>query len=479
MSGTGEFQAQIASIMEVLANAAVAEICKVVDDGYAVVHLEMSQSHKENEFLRRKIKLLELQIARFRTERMKFSEGSVSNRFGVRLLNRPLRDTQASGPSFQGRERSVSRTSAGRDRSPFHLNQDPASNCDVEAKNETTGPKQEEELDLLIVKVEGATGVDDPASSRDSERPPGGDRGLSPPSTTGQWDGAAGRNLTEVSGSQPPAVADYQSETKIESATPPHALTGSDLRGEMPYLDLSEAPVAQAWIEAAASYVPGTAGVDAETGPLGSDSASSTGQTGGSSASYGGVSAGGVAIGGVGGGRGVDRMMVWSEGVFSTGEGEVSGLSNDAGPKPHAAPAYQAPGTLSSNHTSSSGVSITNTRCSPDFSNAPSPHRTFQRPVGGHLGQGPAAGAALERPFACGLCRKRFVQESDLRKHRVNHARQKQFACPLCHKSFVCPSQLRVHQNVHTGERPFGCRQCGRSFSHPSNLKRHQKLQHD
>lgn len=97
MSGTGEFQAQIASIMEVLANAAVAEICKVVDDGYAVVHLEMSQSHKENEFLRRKIKLLELQIARFRTERMKFSEGSVSNRFGVRLLNRPLRDTQASG----------------------------------------------------------------------------------------------------------------------------------------------------------------------------------------------------------------------------------------------------------------------------------------------------------------------------------------------------------------------------------------------
>lgn len=89
MSGSVvEFQAQIASIMEVLANAAVAEICKVVDDGYAVVHLEMSQSQKENEFLRRNMKLMELQIARFRAER-KFSEGSVHNRFhGIRLLNR-------------------------------------------------------------------------------------------------------------------------------------------------------------------------------------------------------------------------------------------------------------------------------------------------------------------------------------------------------------------------------------------------------
>ena len=90
MSGSVvEFQAQIASIMEVLANAAVTEICKVVDDGYAVVHMEMSQSHKENEFLRRKMKLMELQIARFRAERTKLSEGSVQNRFhGIRLLNR-------------------------------------------------------------------------------------------------------------------------------------------------------------------------------------------------------------------------------------------------------------------------------------------------------------------------------------------------------------------------------------------------------
>ncbi|XP_045579118.1 neurotrophin receptor-interacting factor homolog isoform X1 [Salmo salar] len=58
------FHTQIASIMEVLANAAVAEICKVVDDDYAVFRLEITQSRKENRALRRK--LLELKVTRER-----------------------------------------------------------------------------------------------------------------------------------------------------------------------------------------------------------------------------------------------------------------------------------------------------------------------------------------------------------------------------------------------------------------------------
>uniref|UniRef100_A0A674ARV7 Zinc finger protein 583-like n=1 Tax=Salmo trutta TaxID=8032 RepID=A0A674ARV7_SALTR len=60
------FQTQIASIMEVLANAAVAEICKLVDDDYAVFRLEITQSQKENRSLRRKLQLLELKVARER-----------------------------------------------------------------------------------------------------------------------------------------------------------------------------------------------------------------------------------------------------------------------------------------------------------------------------------------------------------------------------------------------------------------------------
>ncbi|XP_071024795.1 uncharacterized protein [Oncorhynchus clarkii lewisi] len=60
------FHTQIASIIEVLANAAVAEVCKLIDDDYAVFRLEMSQSQKENRGLRRKLQMLELKVARER-----------------------------------------------------------------------------------------------------------------------------------------------------------------------------------------------------------------------------------------------------------------------------------------------------------------------------------------------------------------------------------------------------------------------------
>ncbi|XP_042186413.1 zinc finger protein 777-like isoform X1 [Oncorhynchus tshawytscha] len=68
------FHTQIASIMEVLANAAVAEICKVVDDDYAVFRLEITQTQKENRTLRKKLQLLELKVAR---ERVLASPSSV------------------------------------------------------------------------------------------------------------------------------------------------------------------------------------------------------------------------------------------------------------------------------------------------------------------------------------------------------------------------------------------------------------------
>uniref|UniRef100_A0AAZ3PFV3 C2H2-type domain-containing protein n=1 Tax=Oncorhynchus tshawytscha TaxID=74940 RepID=A0AAZ3PFV3_ONCTS len=164
MSGSVvEFQAQIASIMEVLANAAVAEICKIVDDGYAVVHLEMSQSHKDNEFLRRKMKLMELQILRFRAERTKSSEGSVHNRFhGIRLLNRHNhRETATTGPTWQSRarlsNRSFGNSSIQRDRQPIDVDQEdvsPSKHMDA-TSDEQSAETEEGQPDLLIIKVEG------------------------------------------------------------------------------------------------------------------------------------------------------------------------------------------------------------------------------------------------------------------------------------------------------------------------------------
>ncbi|KAG5286531.1 hypothetical protein AALO_G00015880 [Alosa alosa] len=79
MSNRLAFQTQLASIMEVLANAAVAEICKLVDDDYAVIHLQMSQCQRENKSLKRKLHLLELKMARGYAER-RIRESAMSNR---------------------------------------------------------------------------------------------------------------------------------------------------------------------------------------------------------------------------------------------------------------------------------------------------------------------------------------------------------------------------------------------------------------
>ncbi|XP_064860063.1 uncharacterized protein LOC115145645 isoform X4 [Oncorhynchus nerka] len=75
------FHTQIASIMEVLANAAVSEICKLVDDDYSVFRLEISQSQKENRTLRRKLQLLELKVARERALPSRHSSVKVLDRY--------------------------------------------------------------------------------------------------------------------------------------------------------------------------------------------------------------------------------------------------------------------------------------------------------------------------------------------------------------------------------------------------------------
>lgn len=55
---------QLSIIMAALTKAAVAEICEVVDEGYAVLQLEVQRSHQENRDLRKKLLLIESIVAR-------------------------------------------------------------------------------------------------------------------------------------------------------------------------------------------------------------------------------------------------------------------------------------------------------------------------------------------------------------------------------------------------------------------------------
>ncbi|XP_062843891.1 zinc finger protein 235 [Trichomycterus rosablanca] len=63
MANYRTFHSQLATIMETLTRAAVAEICELVDDGYAVLNMEISRHQKEKEELRRKLQLIESIVA--------------------------------------------------------------------------------------------------------------------------------------------------------------------------------------------------------------------------------------------------------------------------------------------------------------------------------------------------------------------------------------------------------------------------------
>ncbi|KAK9538363.1 hypothetical protein VZT92_003538 [Zoarces viviparus] len=62
---------QLSIIMGALTKAAVAEICEVLDEGYAVLQMEISRSHKENEDLRKKLHLIESIVVRGSLGRVK------------------------------------------------------------------------------------------------------------------------------------------------------------------------------------------------------------------------------------------------------------------------------------------------------------------------------------------------------------------------------------------------------------------------
>ncbi|XP_062243203.1 early growth response protein 1 isoform X1 [Platichthys flesus] len=103
MSNRLAFQTQLASIMEVLANAAVAEICKLVDDDYAVVSLQMSQCHRENKSLKRKLHLLELKMARGNAERRlrESSTNSTRPRVQINCGDRRRESSPSTGGVFE------------------------------------------------------------------------------------------------------------------------------------------------------------------------------------------------------------------------------------------------------------------------------------------------------------------------------------------------------------------------------------------
>ncbi|KAL1023699.1 hypothetical protein UPYG_G00044750 [Umbra pygmaea] len=142
MSSRLAFQTQLASIMEVLANAAVAEICKLVDDDYAVVSLQMSQCQRENKALKRKLHLLELKMARGYAER-RLRESAMNSRPNSRVHIEKFRgSTSSSGVVYDRQLDPMGMWSGG-----------PGANNDHNNSSQMhSNPIQDESPDLQLVE---------------------------------------------------------------------------------------------------------------------------------------------------------------------------------------------------------------------------------------------------------------------------------------------------------------------------------------
>ncbi|XP_042172977.1 zinc finger and BTB domain-containing protein 20-like isoform X4 [Oncorhynchus tshawytscha] len=527
MSGSVvEFQAQIASIMEVLANAAVAEICKIVDDGYAVVHLEMSQSHKDNEFLRRKMKLMELQILRFRAERTKSSEGSVHNRFhGIRLLNRHNhRETATTGPTWQSRarlsNRSFGNSSIQRDRQPIDVDQEdvsPSKHMDA-TSDEQSAETEEGEPDLLIIKDEGEADDQDSRISHPA-RTVEGSRELTTQLAAATTEDCAfqprgniynnnnyNNTAMEVSGSD--AVL-LQSETGTVNQGPQQH-TGFEPKAERPSLDtkcdmngdlnLLRDSLNQVWREVVVTDDGASAAhtkvMDLGSGPVGLETQTSSDiemRSVGlenhrfSPKSFHSSSEHVIVIDSVSTGQQVDRGFEWGQvGTTTTPQDNGTGNKQGVGGFNRNAPMIR-PKSMSDNTTLLVAPGFhppeKNTGMHLDTGNASEANKDSWSSLASFHRHSEIPGRGVQQPVPASLPDGYFRPSATTFSHSSNFAShfrpgtvERPYGCPSCNKKFLHESDLRHHMTIHTRKRAFACMLCEKSFVSPSKLQVHQNV---
>ncbi|XP_042186465.1 uncharacterized protein LOC121847786 isoform X1 [Oncorhynchus tshawytscha] len=512
------FHTQIASIMEVLANAAVAEICKVVDDDYAVFRLEITQSQKENRALRRKLQLLELKVSR---ERVLASPRS------IKIFDRYRGMARGEGNLTGGHRSFVKPAGHNKWRDDQPITVDEGNGISTQhiimiesADAEAPGPERSS-----LVKQEKSEGEEDPQLSRDIQTgaaavvaPPVATEDLAPQPRTRC-------NITEVSGT-PNAV--LKSETDTENLTLTQRLlhTGSDHRSDPERLGLG--PLGCRPASSSESLLYGNPSLRTVHSHPDSGDALETGNDRSYYTTE--MDPGNISLG-LEIQTDLSRGDWYSSSVYSEGglDKKGEGLVVDEvtvkveGDVP---PTWNADSQLGDGHSQGRGFldyreSLeTNPNVvthSPLHSpRDPDPVSTSMGPSNSHgrvlfnqvlnsndraisgnskekqflcmfCNKGFSCPQTVEihqrvhtrvKPFSCTQCHMRFTQAGDLKRHHRVHTGEKPYSCPQCHIRFTQASSLKRHLKVHTGERPFACTHCGKRFSERSYLRIHQQKNH-
>ncbi|XP_042186475.1 zinc finger and SCAN domain-containing protein 12-like isoform X1 [Oncorhynchus tshawytscha] len=493
------FHTQIASIMEVLANAAVSEICKLVDDDYAVFRLEISQSQKENRTLRRKLQLLELKVARERT--------LPSRPSSVKVLDRYREMARGEGHLTGGHRNVVKPVGHNTWRNDQPVAVDEGSGTSTQhviviesGDAEAAGSEAEQET---------SEGEENPRHSRDIQT---GAAGV-PYEATEDPAAAAHEprnrcSITEVSG-RPDTVLKSETDTKNVIVTQRLLHTGSDQLSDperLGPLNCPPAPSSEYLPVFNQSQRPVHSRGDGETLDTGGDDPSCSYTTE--------MDPGNISLGletqtdlsrgdwnrysssvyseGCLDKKGevivVDEVTVKVEGDTSLTwnadetrffEGHSQGNTNDFLDYRESLETNLNVATHSPLHAFRVRNSVSTSMAPPDSDGRiifDQVLNSNDRARAQAQGRGAISGGSKEKRFLCMFCNKGFSCSQKVEIHQRVHTGEKPYSCTQCHMRFTQAGDLKRHQRVHTGEKPYSCPQCEKRFSRHHHLKMHLKV---
>eukprot|EP00063_Salmo_salar_P090367 XP_014065202.1 PREDICTED: zinc finger protein 574-like isoform X2 [Salmo salar] len=494
MTDTVAFHAQLASIIEVLANAAVDEICKLVDDGHAALRLEISHSQKEIDNLRRKLLLTKFQNSQRSTEKFGALRRTVQRRDTNRVAR--ARESLVVENCFTDSERGnitqdvtnwrdSGRTATDQDGSMQMADMQEAplikmENLDTSATEEIVSESSEK-----IVPEPGSSSSTETTDLLDQQgnrhKAPDTSLNIEPENqmfqhpasqySRARQDHQVAEGVTWETDHQPISYSLSQwtenQETDNQTVNAPHN-AGPDskrLSGHPERRGVSGNSGVYMSALGSLDWVSDVVMVDSVPIKVEADMSSEWSITG-QEATSGDVCS--------------DSRQL----VDNRGRGGMESGQTKCPPDTQHAEQGRTVGSRSK-MPDFNGLSNRNSFSSPRVTlhqvpqrGKPAPFLNFNRgstssSKGIEKQPQQLTSHSTKRQLRCSLCGKPFPQPAHLRRHMRVHTGEKPYGCSHCTKRFSHSHQLKMHERVHTGEKPFHCIYCGKCFTQSGHMKKH------